>query len=345
MTKTKKRLQPYLVTTLILLAVVVLSIAVGSVFISPRIIFDVLSSALRGEISTLDPDGIYLTILTSLRIPHTVLLLFVGAALAGSGGAYQGLFRNPLADPYLIGVSSGAGLGAVTAMMMQWPYTTLGLMAVPAAAFIGGMVTVLVVALLARVGKTVPTTNLILAGVAVSAFTSAVTSALMINSTGELRRALVWMMGGASQAGWGPVTGILPYMVVGLAGLVLVGHPLNVMQFGDEQAQQLGIRVQRVRWFTIILATLCTAAAVAYAGIIGFVGLVVPHIVRLVWGGDYRRLIPLSMLGGAAMLLLTDVVARSVIAPQEIPVGIITALLGGPFFLWVLRRSKSQNYW
>ncbi len=341
----KNRLQPYLITTLILLAALVLSFAVGSVFISPRTMIDVLFSAVRGEASALDPNGVYLKIITDLRIPHAVLLMLAGAALAGSGGAYQGLFRNPLADPYLIGVSSGAGLGAVAAMMIQWPYTTLGLMVVPAAAFAGGILTVLLVAQLARVGKTVPTTNLILAGVAASAFASALTSALMINSTGELRRALVWMMGGSTQTGWGPVWGILPYMVVGLCGLVIIGHPLNVLQFGDEQAQQLGIRVQRVRWYTIAIATLSTAAAVAYTGIIGFLGLVVPHIVRLVWGGDYRRLIPVSMLGGAGLLLLMDVIARSVIAPQEIPVGIITALLGGPFFLWILKRSKSQNYW
>ena len=164
-------------------------------------------------------------------------------------------------------------------------------------------------------------------------------------STGELRRALVWLMGGAVQTGWKPLLGVLPYMIIGMTGLVLVGHPLNVLQFGEEQAQQLGIRVQRVRWFTILLATLTTAAAVAFVGIIGFVGLVVPHIIRLTWGGDYRRLIPLSMLGGASLLLLTDVVARTVIAPQEIPVGIVTALVGGPFFLWVLHRSKAQNYW
>jgi len=134
-------------------------------------------------------------------------------------------------------------------------------------------------------------------------------------------------------------------MVVGLGGLVLIGHPLNVLQFGEEQAAQLGINVQRARWITILLATLSTAAAVAFTGIIGFVGLVVPHIIRLVWGSDYRRLIPLSMLGGASMLLLSDVVARTIIAPQEVPVGIVTALLGAPFFLWILKRSKAQNYW
>ena len=343
--KKHNALQPFVITALILLAAVILSVAVGSVFISPRVLIDVLASSLGGRASTLDPTGVYLQIITELRIPRVVLLMLVGAALAGSGGAYQGLFRNPLADPFLIGVSSGAGLGAVSAMLIKWPYTTLGLMVVPAAAFAGAILAVVLVSQLARVGKTVPTTNLILAGVAVSSFASAITSALMISSSGELRRALVWLLGGAIQAGWAPVLGILPYMVVGLVGLVLVGHPLNVLQFGDEQAQQLGVRVQRVRGITIALATLATAAAVAYAGIIGFVGLVVPHIIRMLWGGDYRRLIPLSMLGGAALLILTDVVARSVIAPQEIPVGIITSLLGAPFFLWVMKRSKSQNYW
>lgn len=343
--KKKSTLPPYLVVVVVLIVSAVLSVAVGSVFIPFRTLGDVILMGLRGETSALDPNGVYLKIITDLRLPHMLMLMLVGAALAGSGSAYQGLFRNPLADPFLIGVSSGAGLGAVLAMLIRSPYTTSGLMTVPLAAFGGALLTVLVVTLLARVGKTVPTTNLILAGVAVSSFTSALTSALMIQSTGEVRRALVWLMGGAIMSGWQPLIGVLPYMAIGLTGLVLIGHPLNVLQFGEEQAQQLGIRVQRVRWITILLATLTTAAAVAFAGIIGFVGLVVPHIMRLVWGSDYRRLIPLSMLGGASMLLLTDVVARTVIAPQEIPVGIVTSLLGAPFFLWILRRSKAQNYW
>ncbi len=341
----KNTLSPFLITALILIASAVLSVAVGSVFIPLPTLWDVLRSGIQGTASALDPDGVYLKILSDLRLPRMLMLALVGAALAGSGGAYQGLFRNPLADPFLIGVSSGAGLGAVLAMLVRSPYTPSGLMSVPLAAFCGALLTVIIVALLARVGRTVPTTNLILAGVAVSSFASAVTSALMIHSTGELRRALVWLMGGAIMTGWSPILAVLPYMLVALTGLVLIGHPLNVLQFGEEQALQLGIRVQRARWITISLATLATAAAVAFAGIIGFVGLVVPHIIRLLWGGDYRRLIPLSMLGGASLLLLTDVVARSIIAPQEIPVGIVTALLGAPFFLWILKLSKAQNYW
>jgi len=285
------------------------------------------------------------TIILTLRLPRTALVLLTGAALGGSGAAYQGLFRNPLADPYLIGVASGAGLGAVLAMNIHWPYTFGALLAVPAAAFIGAILTVFLVYTLARIGKTLPTTNLILAGVAFSAFATAVTSFLMLHSTGELRRAISWLLGGSSTAGWAPVLTILPYLAIGLGILLLSGHALNLLQFGDDQAQQLGLPITRVRTLILLAASLATAAAVSFSGIIGFIGLIVPHVIRLWFGVDYRRLLPLSLLGGAAALLLSDVLARLIAAPQEIPVGIVTALFGAPFFLWVLRRAKNQGYW
>jgi iron complex transport system permease protein len=283
--------------------------------------------------------------LFTLRLPRTVLMAVTGAALAGSGAAYQGLFRNPLADPYLIGVASGAGLGAIIAMTFQAQNTLLGLFAVPVAAFAGALLTVFVVYELARVGRALPVTNLILAGVAVSAFATALTSFLMINSTGELRRALVWLLGGSTMSGWQPVLAELPYVILGLGVLLSLGHALNVMQVGDEQAQQLGLPVERVRAGVILSASLATAAAISFAGVIGFVGLIVPHVVRMVCGGDYRRLLPLSILGGAALLLVADVLARVLMAPQELPVGIIMSLGGAPFFLWVLRRAKNRNTW
>jgi len=337
--------RPFLILVVLLALAVLVSVLAGSVFISPAQFWQVISARITGTSAPLDPNGVIDTIFFKLRLPRAVLLMMVGAALAGSGATYQGLFRNPLADPFLIGVASGAGLGAVIAMTIHWPQTTLGLLVVPLGAFIGALLAVFVVTQLARVGNSVPTTNLILAGVAVSSFTSAITSLLMINSTGELRRTLVWLLGGSALSGWNPVLGVLPYVLIGCTVLLTLGHPLNVMQFGDEQAQQLGIPVRKVRWVAIITATLTTAAAVAFVGVIGFVGLVVPHILRLLWGGDYRRLIPLSMLGGGVLLLLTDTAARTLTAPQEIPVGIITALIGAPFFLWVLKRSKTQNYW
>lgn len=335
---------PYIVSLVLLTAALLTSIAVGSVFISPGVMIDLVRLRITGE-PTPEAYRPFFTILFTLRLPRTVLVAITGAALAGSGAGYQGLFRNPLADPYLIGVASGAGLGAIVAMSAGWTGQLLGLMAVPVMAFSGAMITVAIVYQLARVGHTLPTTNLILAGVAVSSFATALTSFLMISSSGEVRRALVWLLGGASLSGWQPVLAELPYATLGLGILLTCGHALNVMQVGDEQAQQLGLQVERVRRLVIISASLATAAAVSFSGIIGFVGLVVPHIVRMVWGSDYRRILPLSVLGGASFLLTGDILARVVMAPQEIPVGVITALVGAPFFLWVLRRAKNQNFW
>ncbi len=333
------KIRPYFYLLLLLLLAVILSIAIGSVFIPPADLWRVLT----GKSPQVVAQAAF--IIAALRLPRTALVALTGAALGGSGTAYQGLFRNPLADPYLIGVASGAGLGAVAAMSIQWPYTFWGLMAVPIAAFLGALLTVFIVYALARVGKTLPTTNLILAGVAISAFASALTSFLMLRSTGELRRAIAWLLGGSSQAGWEPVLAILPYVLLGLGTLVLFGHTLNLLQFGDEQAQQMGLNVTRTRTLILLTASLTTAAAVAFSGIIGFIGLIVPHIMRLWQGSDYRRLLPLSILGGASALLLADVLARVILAPQELPVGIITALAGAPFFLWVLRKAKNQGYW
>jgi len=239
-----------------------------------------------------------------------------------------------------MGVAAGGGLGAILAMSIRWPYTLAGMMAVPVAAFVGALLSALLVYQLARRQGGASTASLILAGIAISSFATALTSFLMLNATGELRRALTWMMGGATLSGWLPVLAALPYVALGLGTLFTLGHALNVLQFGEEQAQQLGLPVARVRRLVVVAATLATAAAVSFAGVIGFVGLIVPHLVRLAWGPDYRHLLPLAAIGGASLLLLADVVARVAMAPQEIPVGIITALLGAPFFLWVLRSSK-----
>ncbi|MBX3036654.1 MAG: iron ABC transporter permease [Anaerolineales bacterium] len=326
----------YLFAFFFLIIAVIVSLAIGSVFLPLQDIFAVIQGS-GSDLAT--------NILWKIRLPRTVLVALTGMALGGSGAAYQGLFRNPLADPFLIGISSGAGLGAVIAMSIDWTYSFWGLMAIPLAAFIAALLTVAVVYFLARVGQTTPITNLILSGVAVSAFATSLMSFLMLRSDGELRRAMSWLMGGSTQLGWEFILVILPYLLIGLGVLVISGHTLNLLQFGDEQAQQLGLNVSRSKTIILIMASMATAAAVAFAGIIGFVGLIVPHVMRLWFGSDYRRLVPLSIIGGATALLFSDVIARVLLAPQEIPVGIITSLAGAPFFLWVLRRSKTQGLW
>ena len=337
--------RPFLVTLSLLAIAVLLSIGVGPVFIPPGTVVRMLANYLPGITITADWPDAFVSILFKIRLPHTMLMLLTGAALGGSGAAYQGLFRNPLADPYLIGVASGAGLGAVLALSLQWPSSLLGMYTLPASAFLGATISIAIVYSLARVGRTVPSTTLILAGVAFSAFATSLMSYLMLRSNTELRRALTWLLGGAIMSGWQPVLAMLPYELIGLGILIASGHALNVLQFGEEQAQQLGIPIERVKLIVILFASVATAAAVSFSGVIGFVGLDAPHVARLLWGPDYRLLIPLSIIGGSSALLLADMLARVVLAPQTLPVGIVTALAGAPFFLWLLRRSKAQAYW
>ena len=332
--------RPYLLNLILLFSALVLSVAVGAVYIPPAAIIRIITAA-----STFQPDPELVsetmtTIVLQLRLPHSILIVIAGAALAASGAGYQGLFQNPLADPYLIGVASGAGLGAVLAMSISWPANLLGYFSIPVAAFVGAAITVIIVYRLARFGNALSITNLILAGVAVGSFASALTSFIMLQSVGEVRRAISWLLGGSTISGWAPVIASLPYIAISLGILVTAGYALNVLQFGDEQAQQLGLPVERIKLLIILAASLATATAVSFTGVIGFIGLIVPHMVRILWGPDYRKLIPLSILAGATTLLIADLLARTLLAPQEIPVGVITALAGAPFFLWILRRFQ-----
>jgi iron complex transport system permease protein len=332
---------PFLIVSLLLSLSFLASIALGSVEISPANALGILA----GKLPWFDQQGdwpLYLeTILWDLRLPHAILIALTGAALAGSGASFQGLFRNPLADPYLIGVASGAGLGAIVVMSIP----QAGRYLVPMGAFLGGWGSIAAVYWLARVGRMVPLTTLILAGVAIGSFASALTSFLMLISDQMVLQAMGFLLGSSTVSGWEPLAIALPYFSLGLTLLTLSGYSLNVLQFGEEQAKQLGLAVERVKLFVIISASLTTAAAVSFSGVIGFVGLVVPHIIRLLWGGDYKKLIPLSILGGGTLLLISDLLARTVMAPGYLPVGIVTALIGAPFFLWILRRAKKEVFW
>lgn len=339
------RKHPYLINFVILIAAFVFSIALGAVFIPPGTIVRILADSLPGISIEQDWPNSFGAIINAVRLPHTVLVALTGAALASSGAAYQGLFRNPLADPYLIGVASGAGLGAVFAMSLKWPTELLGFYLIPIGGFVGAILTVYLVYNLARVNGVVPLTTLILAGVAVGAFASAVTSFLMLRSDAQIYRAISFLLGGSPMAGWNPVLAALPYMLIGMGVLIFLCHPLNVLQFGEEEAKQMGLDVDRAKTLIIITASLTTAVAVAFSGIIGFIGLIVPHVVRIIWGPDYRRLIPLSIILGSTALLLADMLARILLAPSTLPVGIVTALAGAPFFLWILRRAKREVFW
>jgi iron complex transport system permease protein len=327
-----------------LLAAALLAVVIGAVAIPPAAVAALLGERLAGlPLAVAYPDT-YRTILFDIRLPRVAFTAVTGAALASAGTAYQGLFRNPLADPYLVGVASGAGLGATLALVFAWPGRLLGVNAVPIGAFVGALLTVSLVVLSAQVGKRVPISTMLLAGVAIGAFASAFTTFLMLRTPEGLRRAFNWLLGGYTGGGWEPVWIILPYVVVGLVVLQLHARALNVLQLDEEQARQLGIHVERVKFILVVAATLMTAAVVAFGGLIGFVGLVVPHALRMLGGPDYRRLIPLSALGGAAFLILADLAARTLLAPQELPVGVVTAMAGAPFFVFLLRRLKRSVF-
>ncbi|TYT60908.1 vitamin B12 ABC transporter permease BtuC [Natrialba swarupiae] len=282
-----------------------------------------------------DVPDTHQTIVASIRLPRIVLAAIVGCALAAAGTVMQGFFRNPLADPSIIGVSSGAAAGAVAAIAFPAlvPFGSLHL-----SAFVGALATAFLVYAIATDGGRTPVATLLLAGVAVQAFLGAMISYMLVHSGDDLRQAVIWMMGHLHNSTWGDVQFALPFTIVGVLILLSYARDLNVLLLGEEDAHHLGVDVERTKLLLLALSSLVTAAGVAVAGVIGFVGLVVPHIMRLIVGPDHRILLPTSALAGASFLVATDTIARA--GPAEVPVGIVTAALGAPFFLFLLVRRE-----
>jgi iron complex transport system permease protein len=322
--------------------IIFLALTVGSVSVPFKDIWQILLSHLPCGHAPVTPSATTEMIITGIRLPRILLAGVVGMALGTAGATYQGLFRNPLADPYLIGVAQGAALGAVVGFVLPWTFG--GNYVIPVLAFAGAVIAVSVVYLIARVGKSLPLTTLILAGVAIGSLLMSVTDYLTLLSADKVRPILQWFMGSFSNSNWEQLQIISPYVAVGLVVIFVFARPLNVMQLDEEQAQQLGINVERTKIILLGAATLITAASVCFVGTIGFVGIIVPHIVRLIWGPDHRLLLPLSAISGAILLILADTASRTLMAPSEIPVGVITAFIGAPFFLFLLRRTKKTVF-
>jgi iron complex transport system permease protein len=286
-----------------------------------------------------------MAVIWQLRVPRLVLGALVGSMLALAGASYQGVFNNPLADPYLLGVASGAGLGATIALVEIPQLHGLPIDPLPLAAFLGATVAVAATFALGRSGSGGRNaSSLILAGVAVGSFFTAAQTFLQQRNTPVLREVYAWILGSLSTAGWTDVELVLPY--IALASIVLVASRglLDALSVGDEEASSVGVRADRVRMVVVIAATVGTATAVAVSGLIGFVGIIVPNAVRLVGGTSYRSILPLSLVAGGAFLVLADLVARTALAPAELPIGVVTAALGGPFFVAVLRRRGGMQW-
>lgn len=312
------------------------SVLVGPYNLPP---FRVLES-LVGAHSGLGAVGT--AVIWQIRLPRMVLGALVGAMLSVAGASYQGVFFNPLADPYLLGVASGAGLGATVALVYFPSTAGAALSPLPLAAFLGAVVAVAATFALGRsrsAGRSPAT--LVLAGVAVAAFFTAVQTFIQQRqSAGAVQNIYDWVLGSISTAGWSQVELVAPYVVVAGSVLFVFRRLLDALSVGDEEASSFGVRADRARIIVVAAATLGTAAAVSVSGLIGFVGIIVPHTIRLLAGTSYRRIIPLSLLFGAGFLVLADLAARTVLSPQELPLGVVTAFLGAPFFLVVLRQAR-----
>ena len=324
----------------ILLFACLLAVGLGTVWIPPRTTLRLLAWKLGMVDAPGDVPTSTAVILFELRIPRVLLAVLVGSALAAAGALFQALFRNPMADPAIIGVSSGAALGSIVAILLGGG-VLLGGLAVPVAGFGGALAVALVVYRLGRFGSAVQVGTLLLAGIAVAAVLSAVISLIMAFSGEQVRSIYFWLLGGLAGRGWDSLAAAAPFVGIGLVLTMFGVRDLNAMALGEERAGQLGVEVERFKRRTLATGALLAAAAVSVAGVIGFVGLMTPHILRLVLGADHRSLLPAVVLGGAAFMVLADLAARTMLAPEEIPVGALTALLGGPFFLYLLRRERT----
>ncbi|RFU68001.1 iron ABC transporter permease [Bacillus sp. V59.32b] len=289
-------------------------------------------------------DPMYANIVMNIRLPRVILAGLVGASLAVAGAAFQGLLRNPLADPYTLGVSSGASVGAVVTLFFQISLPGIGLYTLPLFSITAAFVTIFIVLLFARkIDRSMKIETIILTGIIFSSFLGAFIS-LMIALTGdELRQIIGWLLGSVSMRGWEYIQIMLPFFIIGSLLLIISSRELNAMSFGEEQAQHLGVNVQKRKLLLLTAGSILTGAAVAVSGTIGFVGLVIPHLTRLLWGPDHKHLLPLSILIGGGFLILADLVARTVISPTELPIGVITALIGAPVFAVILVKRRGER--
>ncbi|NLN15357.1 MAG: iron chelate uptake ABC transporter family permease subunit, partial [Tissierellia bacterium] len=334
----------YKLTITFLITLLIFSIglfsAIGTAKVSVGDIFKILLSKvpmIKNYVDLADIPSSSVTIIWNIRLPRVLLGALVGASLSIAGAAFQGMFKNPMADPYVIGISSGAALGATIAIVLKVNFILLGFSGISLFAFIGALATVLIVYNIARIKNKVPITTLLLAGVAVGQFLTAIMSFIMVISDRDMVKITYWTLGSLAGKGWEPVLKMTIPAILCMIVICFFARELNILLTGEESAQSLGIDVERIKTYILLLGTFITAISVSVSGIIGFVGLIIPHIVRLIFGPDHRILLPSSALLGSIFMIFADTLARTLISPIEIPVGIITALFGGPFFIYLLR--------
>lgn len=335
---------------LILLAILIFSIlfsiTLGSVKIPLKDTVKIVLSNIRYLNSIIDISSIKesdIFIVLSIRLPRILLAALVGGVLAVVGSSYQAIFKNPMADPYVMGVSSGAAFGATIGILLKLNVGILSFGATSVLAFVGALITTFIVYNLARTGTKISTTSILLAGIVMSSILSSGISIMMIFNHDDLARIVNWTMGSFNGASWEQIGVIIIPAALGLVLLLSLSREMNAIVLGEEDAQNIGVNVERVKKTILITASLLSACVVSVSGIIGFVGIIVPHLFRLIFGADHKVILPVSAVGGGIFLLVSDTLARTIVPGVEIPVGVITSLFGGPFFLYLLKKPKSKK--
>lgn len=335
----------FMAGVILLLLIILLSANFGAADISFKQTATIMLSKIPIVNKFVRTSGIKETsilILINLRLPRIFLAALVGAALAVVGTSFQALFKNPMADPFVLGVSSGAALGATITMVILKEVEFIGISVVALNAFIGAVLTTFLVYNIAKVGRKVPTTTLLLAGIAINYLLSSLISLIMTFNKDDIARIVMWTMGSFSTASWNQVAFLAIVVVPATVIILMFSRDLNVMLLGEESARSLGVNVESLKKYILLLSTLIVAAVVSVSGIIGFVGLIIPHSIRMLFGADNRVVLPFSVISGAVFLILCDTLARSIVPPSEIPVGIITSIFGVPFFVYLLYKTKKK---
>jgi iron complex transport system permease protein len=339
-----------LILTLLVIALffaVVVSLNIGFAPISFSEILSVIGNQIPLLNTTINPDSfsaVNAAIILQIRLPRILAAVIIGAGLATAGVLYQGVFKNPMADPYVLGVSAGASVGAGFGMLLGSGLSFFGFPIVPTTAFIAALITIFVVYNIARIGSRVPEMTLLLSGIAITIFLSAIYQIMQVLAPySKLHELVAWQIGGISNVSWGDLWSIFPFIFVGIILSYIFSRDLNMISLGEDTAQHLGVNTERTKKILLALGAMMTAAAVSISGLIGFVGLMIPHITRLIMGPDHRILLPASIIVGAIFLVVCDALARVLTGASELPVGVITAIAGGPFFIFLLRRKK-MNY-
>ncbi|MGE6258166.1 FecCD family ABC transporter permease [Heyndrickxia sporothermodurans] len=333
----RKKIFPYLLGIIFLIVSIIVGTAVGTVYIPIREIVEIIFHLPLSD----HVDPMNTNIVLNIRLPRVLLAGLVGASLAIAGAAFQGLLRNPLADPYTLGISSGASVGAVITIFFHLSLPVIGMLTLPIMSILGSFLTIFCVLLFARkIEKSMKVETIILTGIIFSSFFSSFISLIIALTGDELRQIIGWLLGSVSMRGWNYVLILLPFFIVGSLLLLLNAKELDAMSLGEERAQHLGVNVEKRKLLILIAGSILTGAAVSVSGAIGFVGLVIPHLLRIIWGPNHRQLLPLSILFGSAFLIITDLVSRTIIQPSELPIGVITALIGAPVFAVILMKRK-----